>query len=76
MLSSLAFDIIASARGCSEGFSIEAAIAKKLSSESSLNTIMSVTFGFPSVIVPVLSKTTVLTECNVSKASADLINIP
>ncbi len=34
------------------------------------------TFGLPSVIVPVLSKTTVVTLCNISKLSADLTNIP
>ena len=32
--------------------------------------------GFPSVIVPVLSRTTVFTECAVSRASALLISIP
>ena len=37
---------------------------------------MSITFGFPSVIVPVLSRITVLIECVFSSISAFLINKP
>ena len=37
---------------------------------------MSITLGFPSVIVPVLSRITVLIECVFSKISAFLINNP
>src|SRR5690554_905478 len=37
---------------------------------------MSVTLGFPSVTVPVLSRTTVVAPWTASRASADLINIP
>ena len=37
---------------------------------------MSFTCGFPTVIVPVLSKTIAFIECASSKLSADFINIP
>lgn len=72
--SSFTFSIIASANGCSEFFSKLPAIFNN-SCEFILVTI-SVTLGFPLVIVPVLSNTTVSTKCNSSKLSADFINIP
>ena len=66
---------IASPRGCSEPFSAEAA-NKRSSSFEIFSQIISVTLGFPSVIVPVLSKTTVFKFCVLSKASPLLIRIP
>ena len=66
---------IASPRGCSEPFSAEAA-NKSSSSFEIFSQIISVTLGFPSVIVPVLSKTTVFKFCVLSKASPLLISIP
>ncbi len=65
---------IASAKGCSEFCSKLPAICNK--STASPSQTKSITFGFPSVIVPVLSSTTVFTKCNNSRLSADLIKIP
>ncbi len=48
--------ITASPNGCSEAFSIDAAKDNIFSSLKPLLHIISVTTGFPSVIVPVLSK--------------------
>ena len=67
---------MASPNGCSEPFSAEAANNKRnFSSKFSAATI-SVTTGFPSVMVPVLSKIIVCNLCVVSKASPLFINIP
>ena len=63
---------IASAKGCSDCFSILASIDFD---DSSVQT-SSVTCGLPSVIVPVLSSTTVVTFFATSKLSASFINIP
>ena len=41
-----------------------------------LKTVMPVTSGLPSVIVPVLSSTTVSTRCAVSRASPDFTSMP
>ncbi len=71
---SFAFSTTAFAKGCSDDFSKEYAIFKKSCSLISL--IISVTFGFPFVIVPVLSKITYLTSPKVCSASAVLNNIP
>ena len=67
---------IASANGCSESFSSEAAICSTSSSFFPFSVKISVTTGFPCVIVPVLSSTTVFRLWAVSSASADLIRIP
>ena len=72
--SSAVLSTIASANGCSEFFSKLPAIFNN--SCSFILVIILVTFGSPSVIVPVLSNTTVFTKCNNSKFSADFINIP
>ncbi len=72
--SSFTFSKTASANGCSEFFSKLPTIFRN-SFCGKLETI-SVTFGFPSVMVPVLSNTTVSTKCNRSRLSADFINIP
>ena len=66
---------MASASGCSDSCSREAAIFNS-SCLSKSPAMISVTFGFPSVTVPVLSNTTVCTVCAISSASADLIRIP
>ena len=59
---------IASPNGCSDPFS--AAAANFNSSSSFIEAdIISVTFGFPSVIVPVLSNTIVLILCASSSAT-------
>ena len=58
---SCAYATIASANGCSDGFSIEAATDNNSCSDIYSEGTMSVTFGFPSVMVPVLSNTTVFT---------------
>ena len=67
---------IALARGCSLFFSSEYAVCKSSSWVSAPNTAMSVTRGFPSVTVPVLSSTAycVLPVC--SNAVAFLKRIP
>ncbi len=64
----------ASANGCSDCFSMLNRISLNLSSLC-IHTIL-VTSGFPSVIVPVLSKTMALTFFVSSKLSASLIKIP
>ena len=69
---STALSIIAVANGCSEFFSKLAAICNI----SSLLPIISVTLGLPSVIVPVLSKTTVSILSVASSTSPSLIRIP
>lgn len=61
--------LTAFAKGCSDDFSKEYAIFKKSCSLISL--IISVTFGFPFVIVPVLSKITYFTSPKVCSASYD-----
>ena len=67
---------IASPRGCSEPFSALEAILIRYSSFTLLFNTISVTFGFPSVIVPVLSNITVFTLCADSSASPPFIKIP
>ena len=67
---------MAVARGCSEGPSRQAARMSSPSSSISSAGRMSVTTGLPWVRVPVLSSTTVLTVCRVSRASADLMRMP
>ncbi len=68
---------IASARGCSLGFSIAAAIDIISSTLNSLSyPKTSVTLGFPLVMVPVLSKTTVSISLADCRASPDLIRMP
>ncbi|MNS80428.1 hypothetical protein D3C72_1141070 [compost metagenome] len=67
---------IASPNGCSDPFSAEAAICSNLLSSKSLIDIISVTFGLPSVIVPVLSKIIEFILYAFSKLSPPLINIP
>ena len=67
---------IASARGCSELFSALAASCKISFSSKLLYTFKSVRTGFPFVIVPVLSSTTVFILCAVSRASPLFISIP
>ena len=67
---------IASPNGCSDVFSALAAICIIDFSSISSVTITSVTFGLPSVIVPVLSNITVSTLCASSKASPPFISIP
>ena len=73
-LSSAPFTI-ASPRGCSEPFSLLAAIDNNSSSDIVV-VIISVTTGLPSVIVPVLSNTIVSIWWVTSKASPPLINTP
>ena len=55
----LADSTMASPNGCSEPCSAAAARRSSCSSDIALVTIRSVTVGFPSVMVPVLSKTMV-----------------
>jgi hypothetical protein len=64
---------IASAKGCSELASNATAICKKNFSSYQLVKITSVTFGFHSVIVPVLSKTIAFTLHKFSKGSHHFI---
>ncbi|KKS06847.1 MAG: hypothetical protein UU61_C0028G0001 [Parcubacteria group bacterium GW2011_GWB1_41_4] len=71
---SFAFLTIASAKGCSEFFSTEAAICKIIF--SSVIGAMSVTTGSPFVSVPVLSNTTIFIFFAVSKALLDFIKMP
>src|SRR5699024_4057540 len=68
---SVALSTIAVANGCSEFFSKLAAICNI----SSLLPIISVTLGLPSVIVPVLSKTTVSILSVASSTSPSVISI-
>jgi hypothetical protein len=70
--------IIASAKGCSECFSRAYKIFKYFSLstfEFQLSNFNSTTFGFPFVIVPVLSKTTKSTFDNFCKLSAFFTSI-
>jgi hypothetical protein len=70
--------IIASAKGCSEFFSRAYRIFKYFSLSAfnfQLSTFSSTTFGFPSVIVHVLSNTTKFTFANFCKLSAFFTNI-
>ena len=69
----MAFSIIEIASGCSD-FCSNAFVIANMS--TSLNAKISVTLGFPSVIVPVLSKTTVFIKCVFSKTSASFTNNP
>ena len=73
---SCAYAVTASASGCSEACSIDAATASSRASSTPGAVRTSVTRGRPSVIVPVLSSTTVFTACAVSSASADLNRMP
>lgn len=68
---------IAPAIGCSEPDSTDAA-RESISSSRYFQEIgiISVTSGFPSVSVPVLSNTTVSTEARSSSASAFFMSIP
>ena len=63
-------------RGCSEGFSRDAATHKSSSAVVSPRGYTSVTRGFPWVTVPVLSSTTVVTERRCSSPSADFTRMP
>ena len=67
---------MASPRGCSDIFSQDPASLRSVFSSISPNGITSVTFGFPSVTVPVLSSTTASTLCPISRASPLLIRMP
>ena len=67
---------IASPSGCSLPFSAEAASCKRCFLSVALNEIISVTSGFPSVMVPVLSNIMLFILCVVSNASPPLIKIP
>src|SRR5699024_1337790 len=71
-----AYSVTASDNGCSEACSIDAAACNNQNGSTPSCAIISVTTGFPSVTVPVLSNTTVCTSCAISKLSADLIRIP
>src|SRR5215218_7839561 len=74
---SLAFLITACAKGCSEPVSaIAASLNNSCSPISSVKDTKSVTDGFPTVNVPVLSKTIVLTLFAISICSPPLYNIP
>ena len=72
----LASSTIASPNGCSEWSSKAPAICSISFSLYPSKVKISVTFGFPSVNVPVLSNTTVFTLWAFSRASPDFINIP
>ena len=76
--SSVAFCRIAPANGCSEPCSKEAATFKISNFEFRISVAVkiSVIFGLPTVSVPVLSKTMLLTLCKVSKLPASLIKTP
>ena len=77
MPSSFAFSTTAAANGCSLPDSAHAASARNSRSATpEARTIISVTAGWPEVMVPVLSKTTVSTVCKFSRLSADFIRIP
>ncbi len=67
---------MASARGCSEAFSADAARLKTISLVYPSSAIREMSSGFPSVSVPVLSNTTVSILWACSKASPDLNRIP
>ena len=66
---------MATDRGCSEGFSTEAATCSSSSSVIPIE-ILSVTRGLASVTVPVLSSTTVWALPSISRLSADLMRMP
>jgi len=73
----LASAVTASPSGCSLPVSTDAANWSSFSSlPSNSFTIMSVTFGWPRVIVPVLSNTTTSTDPACSRLSLDLIKMP
>ena len=67
---------MASASGCSDGFSSDAAMERSSACEIFVIGTMSVTFGLPSVMVPVLSNITAFILCMVSRASAFFISMP
>ena len=75
MPSPRAFLTTASARGCSEFFSAEAASIKS-SLSSTPKTTISVTSGLPTVRVPVLSKATAFSLSAASRASPLFMRIP
>ena len=75
-LRSDASSTMAAPRGCSEGASRQAASPSRAFSASPSAGRISVTWGLPWVKVPVLSRTTVLMVCRVSRASADLTRMP
>ena len=72
----LADSTMASPSGCSEPCSAAAARRSSSSSDIFCVTIRSVTVGFPSVMVPVLSKTMVWIFLASSRASPDLMRTP
>ena len=72
----LASSTIAKPNGCSERYSTLAASCKRTSSDKLLNVTISVTEILPSVNVPVLSNTIVLTSLANCKASELFIKIP
>ncbi len=76
MLRRWASSTMAAPRGCSEGFSRLAATQSSSSAVVEPKGYRSVTLGLPWVTVPVLSKTTVVTERRVSSPSADLMRMP
>ena len=75
MPSALAFARTASARGCSLFSSMAAAMASSARASDPIGS-KSVTSGFPWVMVPVLSSTTLWILWVTSRASPDLIRIP
>ena len=68
--------MIACAIGCSDFFSNDARIETRSSSLSSERFWISIKVGFPFVIVPVLSTTTVSTLWSFSRVAASLMRIP
>ena len=76
IFSQSAFRLTAFARGCSLLFSSEKAIVNSSSSLLLSAGIISVTFGSPSVIVPVLSRATICTLPVSSSDTAVLKRIP
>ena len=68
--------VMAWASGCSDNASSEAAACNNCPGCTPAAQTMSVTWGAPRVMVPVLSSTTTSTLCAVSSASADLIRMP
>src|SRR3989338_5628788 len=71
-----AYNNTASAIGCSDFFSSEAKADNKSFSLLSDKFFIEISSGFPFVIVPVLSTTTVLTLWSFSSVAASLIKIP
>ncbi|OQA64374.1 MAG: hypothetical protein BWY37_02068 [Firmicutes bacterium ADurb.Bin262] len=74
--SARALSATASASGCSEPASIEAAARSSSRGSTPGDGAMSVTTGLPSVTVPVLSSTTVSSACALSSASAEAMRMP